>query len=291
MVRRSRLSIAKSDIVQLLRDSSQKVFTASDLKQILIQNRAVWRLSESTTTNEFIRFLLDATDLKQERIAFPYRPIIRYTWGDASVYSIVQSINARGYFTHYSAMHFHGLTEQLPNTIYFNQEQQAAGGGGSLSQTSISNAFRNKCRVTSNVASFRGRDVYLLNGRNTNQFAVLDAVIIEDATLRVTNVERTLIDATARPVYSGGVFEVAKAFVRAHDQVSVNRLVATLRRLNFTYPYHQCIGFYLQRTGLYKESQLELLRKLPIEYDFYLDYGMKSPAYNAEWRLFIPNGF
>jgi hypothetical protein len=188
-------------------------------------------------------------------------------------------------------MQLHGLTEQLPKTIYFNQEQRISGGSGALSQTGIDNAFRNKCRTTSNIALYRAQHIFLLNGRNTKQLGVIDTTASDGAKLRVTNVERTLIDATVRPVYSGGVFEVAQAFVRAHGHFSVNKLVAILKQLRFTYPYHQAIGFYLQRAGLYKPSQLELLRQLPMEYDFYLDYGLRSPDYNADWRLFIPNGF
>ncbi len=291
MPRLSRLSIAKPDIVKLFREKPQRIYTAADIRRILNDNRGYWRLSYSTTTDDFIRFMLDSTDLKQERISFPYRPAIRFTWGDASTYSIVQSINASGYFTHYSAMHFHGLTEQLPKAIYFNQEQRATGGGGSLSQSRINNAFRGKCRVTSNVASFRDREIHFLNGQHTRQLAVIDVILPDDVHVRATNIERTLIDAAVRPVYSGGIFEVAKAYAFAHGQFSVNKLVAILTQYNFTYPYHQAIGFYLKRTGLYTQNQLELLRKFPIKYDFYLDYGLKSPDYDKEWRLFVPKGF
>ena len=64
--------------------------------------------------------------------------------------------------------------------------------------------------------------------------------------LRFTNLERTLIDAAVRPVYAGGVFEVRKAYQLAKEKVSVNRLAALLQKLNYIYPYHQAIGFYLE---------------------------------------------
>ena len=66
----------------------------------------------------------------------------------------------------------------------------------------------------------------------------------EHGPLRFTNLERTLIDATVRPVYAGGVFEVRKAYELAKEKVSVNRLAALLQKLDYTYPYHQAIGFY-----------------------------------------------
>jgi predicted transcriptional regulator of viral defense system len=188
-------------------------------------------------------------------------------------------------------MQLHDLTEQVPKAVYFNVEQARRGGGGQLVQARIDNAFRGKPRETSNVAAFRNQRIHLLNGQNTARLAVVDLAMFDSWTVRVTSIERTLIDATVRPNYSGGVFEVAKAFRLAHGRFSVNRLVAVLRNLDFTYPYHQAIGYYLERASLYKDSQIELLRQFPKNFDFYLDYGMKSPVYDARWRLFLPQKF
>jgi len=64
-----------------------------------------------------------------------------------------------------------------------------------------------------------------------------------------------------------------------------------LLKMNFAYPYHQAIGFYLDRVGGYKKSAVDLLRKFEIKYDFYLAYQMKDMSYSKEWRLFFPKGF
>ena len=108
--------------------------------------------------------------------------------------------------------------------------------------------------------------------------------------LRYTNLERTLIDATVRPVYAGGVFEVRKAYEQAKEKVSVNRLTALLQKLNYIYPYHQAIGFYLERAG-YKTEFVSLLRRFPMDFDFYLAHDMGQNDYVREWRLYIPKGF
>jgi predicted transcriptional regulator of viral defense system len=102
-------------------------------------------------------------------------------------------------------------------------------------------------------------------------------------------VERTLIDITVRPVYSGGVFEVLKAFERAKEEVSINKLLGFLNQLNYIYPYHQAIGFYLTKAG-YKESQIKMVKELGINYDFYLDYQIKDPDFSEEWRIYYPKG-
>jgi predicted transcriptional regulator of viral defense system len=202
---------------------------------------------------------------------------------------LLQSLDREGYFTHFTALHLHGLTVQIPKTIYFNVEQEASGGGGTLTQEAIDRAFRGRPRKSQNAIELRGRKVYRLNGKNTGHLGVI-GVKPDDTigSIRVTNTERTLIDATVRPVYCGGVAEVAKAFSAASNRVSVNRICAYLRRLDYTYPYHQAIGFYMERSGRYQESQLDLLRQFPCDYDFYLTYQMKDPDYDSSWRLFFP---
>lgn len=291
MPRQTRLQIAKPDIVSLFRDHPSRIHTLSDVAGILRENRAFWRLAQSTTAQKFLDFLLEKTDLRLARFEFPGRPTIRYTWGEVPVFELVQSLRPEAYFTHYTALQLHGLTDQIPKTIYLNSEQRATGGGGQLSQARIDQAFKRKCRVSHNTATFRDQEACLLNGQNTGQLGVIDLEMAEGFSLRVTNVERTLIDATVRPVYAGGVFEVSRAFAAAGEKLSVNKLAATLRRLNYTYPYHQAVGFYLERSGGYKQSQIDLLRQFDIQYDFYLAHQMKETDYNEKWRLFIPKGF
>jgi predicted transcriptional regulator of viral defense system len=164
-------------------------------------------------------------------------------------------------------------------------------GGGALTQEGINRSFAVECRTTNNVASFREHTIHLLNGGNTDQLGVIARNIGDNSEIRITDIERTLIDITVRAVYSGGVAEVAKAFSAAADRVSVNRLCAYLRQIGYTYPYHQSIGFYLERSGKYTASQLGQLQEFAIELDFRLDYKMKETDYIKKWRLHIPKGF
>ena len=286
----ARLKIAKADIVQAFAEADRRVFSRSDVEKILAENRQFWRLAQATTVNKFLEFMLEYTDLQEARFEFPKRTELRYTWGQVPVYEAVQTLRRAGYFTHYTAIYLHDLSDQIPKTIYLNFEQKLCGGGGQLSQRSIDRAFKAKCRVSNRIATYGDQDVTLLNGMNTGELGVVELETSEHSQLRVTNIERTLIDATVRPVYSGGVFEVARAFERARGKFSVNKLVATLRELNYTYPYHQAIGFYLERAN-YKSSQVDLLRQFEREFDFYLTHQMRQTDYNAEWRLFIPKGF
>ena len=103
----------------------------------------------------------------------------------------------------------------------------------------------------------------------------------------MTSLERTLIDITARPEYGGGVLEILNAYKEARGKVSVSRLLATLKKFEYAYPYHQAIGFLMEKAG-YEESLLKRLEKLEQHHDFYLDYQIKERAYSNRWRLYYP---
>ncbi len=248
-------------------------------------------MTDATTVQNFIDFLLENTRMQMVRIDFPHRPMIRYTWGEISTYAIVLSWHPASYLSHYTAVYLHDLTEQVPKILYLNVEQpRKSSVVNTLTQSAIDTAFKSPMRKSKAVAKFRDFEICLLGSMGVNDLGIVESRGPEDEEIRLTNVERTLIDITVRPGYAGGVFEVLKAFRNAKGKVSINRLVAMLKSLDYIYPYHQAIGFYLERAGVYDASSLRLLRKREMNYDFYLTHGMQEPEYSSEWRLFFPKG-
>ncbi|MFA5292617.1 MAG: hypothetical protein WC496_06230 [Phycisphaerae bacterium] len=288
---KTRISIAKPDIIKLFDGLNQKIFELSDIREILEKNRAYWRLAMYMSCNNFINFLIKDTKLKKEIFNFSYRSIVRYTWGEIPFYELLLALKPKSYFTHYTAMYFHELTEQIPKTICLNFEQGSKPHSkGTLVQSGIDFAFRNATRLSQNIAKYHNNTIRLLNGMQTGNAGVIESVGYEGEKIRLTDVERTLIDIAVRPEYSGGPFEVLRAYKLAKDKVSINRLTALLKKINYVYPYHQVIGFYLDKTGAYEESQIELLRKFEIKYDFYLMHKMTDLDYSEKWRLYFPKG-
>ena len=129
----------------------------------------------------------------------------------------------------------------------------------------------------------------IINGKNTNRLAVEKTVGPSSEQLEATDLERTLIDIVVRPAYAGGIYQVLEAYRAAKERASANRLVSILKKLDYVYPYHQAIGFLMQRAG-YPERRLSLLRNLGITHNFYLVHGIQQPEYDASWHLFYPKG-
>lgn len=289
---RLRFKISRPDIVLFFNDYEKKVFDFNDISNILAKNRRFWRLPRNLTTSEFINLLTKRTKLKSYKLDFPRKKYTRFVWGDTSVYKLALSIERNSYFTHYTALYWHDLTDQIPKTIYVNCEQaQKRYKPETLLQSNIDRAFKNSQRQSKNIAIIGDFRICMLNGKYTDTLGVTEITTDENEKITLTNVERTLIDIVVRPAYSGGIYEVLNAYRRAAKKVSINKLSVMLRKLKYIYPYHQAIGFFLERAGVYRESQIRLLKKFDFEYDYYMTHQMKETQYSKEWRLYYPKGF
>jgi hypothetical protein len=293
-----RIQIVKPSIFSYFDQLSSRVLKQSQISAILNEQRSIWSLGFNISTLGFIRFLMDEGRLQKQEFRFPkpYKKETRYTWGDVSLYEASLSLKPNGYFSHFTAIRLHDLTEQLPKTLYLNVEQANSSiSSGTLTQASIDSALRRAPRTTKQVAEIEDYRLVILQGKNTGNLGVIAKRLAVDAghfdvELRFTDLERTLIDVTVRPQYAGGVAEVLKAFELAKPKLSVARLANLLQKLDYIYPYHQAVGFYLTHAG-YTAKAIAPIRNMPISFDFQLSHGLKKMRYIPEWRLRVPEGF
>lgn len=295
-MRLSQIQSAKRDIVSFFNNQSTRVYWPSDLAEVLRAKRVDWRLAAYTQKKDFVEFLLDKTSLREVVLSplnHPKMPgIVRYVWGDASPFELAASIKRNAYLCHATAVFLHGLTDIVPKTIFVNSEQSPKPQPASaLTQESIDRAFAAKHQRQSTLF-YKIDDEYqaqFISGKASDRLEVTQMSTIYGKRLDVTRIERTLIDIAVRPAYGGGVYQVLETYSAARSLASVATLVPTLKKLDYVYPYHQAIGFYLQRAG-FEAKQYERLKKLGITFNFYLAHGMSETAFDPEWKLFYPSG-
>ena len=292
--RPSKLQAARGQIIAYFENLPRYALTDADLAGILFKRAGEWRLAANTSVDKFVRFLLEATAMRRVSIVpvgeNVHRTVTRYVWADASPYAVAATLESRAYLSHGTAVLLHGLTDQLPSVICVSREQsQQYGRESTLEQEGIDNAFRQPERRSNALFTYDNFQVVLLHGKNTGRLEV-GTITYGREQLSVTKLERTLIDITVRPAYAGGVYQVLEAYRRAQSDMSTSILLATLKKLDYIYPYHQAIGFYMQRAG-YKPEQYERLRSLGLNHDFYLAHGLREREFDSAWRLHFPKGF
>lgn len=286
-----KLEEALPKIMDDLFSSGVKILTRSDIEQIFSENRESWGLNKKTSVKSFIDFM-GAMGLREAKFNFPSRRETRYLWGDVSAFELAQSLKPNAYLTHRGAMCIHGLTTDPPDLIYLNQEQSKS----HQRNSNYANAGGYRSSVQEQAETFK-------RGRRARRAHGVHRAWSEDRgggshrsrrgggeSLRVTDVERTLVDITVRPAYAGGASVVLEAYRRAKGKVSVSRLVEILREMDYVYPFHQAVAFYLDRVGVYEDSELGQLQAIPMEFDFYLENRIDEPDYSERWRLYYPKG-
>jgi predicted transcriptional regulator of viral defense system len=294
-MRKESFEAAQELIKENLYSDNIKAYTTFDIKNIFSINRNEWKIAGYRTADQFMSFLEKKNIIKILKLKHQSTGSIKkiLTEPDASTQNIALTIKKDGYLSNYSSMQIHQLTLQIPKSIYvsFNKSLELKDikkSENEISQENIDIAFSKPQRMTSEVyrSELDNKRFYFIQKAHKEK----NIGIISNDNYSYTDLERTLIDIAVRPLYSGGVFEVLNAFEIAKENVDVNKLNTYLLKLDYKYPYHQVIGFYMTKAG-YAEEKVSLFSKYLSKYDFYLTYNMSNKEYDSEWKIYYPKGF
>lgn len=111
------------------------------------------------------------------------------------------------YIGYWSALNFHGLTEQVPLTVF------------------TATTKRKETIILHNVT-------YKFITLTERKFFGYREYAVGDRRVKISSVEKTLVDSLDHLEYSGGLEEVSKAFKNAEDRLSIERLVNSAIRIN-----------------------------------------------------------
>ncbi len=272
-----------------------KAYTTFDISNIFENHRENWKIAGYRNSNHFINFLEKSNILKMIKLKHQTTSSIKKILiePNANYFNIGLTIKKDGYLSNYTAMQIHNLTLQIPKSIYVSHPKVESrnslkNNNINISQDSIDKAFTKPQRITSEVYKSEidnYRLLFIQKGYTENNIG-----IINNNGIRYTDLERTLIDIAIRPAYSGGVFEVLEAFINAREHIDINKLNNYLSELNYIYPFHQLLGFYMDKAN-YDSKKISILFNQVSKYKFYLTYNMSNKEYDEKWKIYYPKGF
>lgn len=294
MARKNKLDLSLPAIVNYFDKGkgSVKSFTEKKFSEILKQNEHEWNIQPNRNTQRVLDYLLKREILSKNSLINDSNDVkFIYSWKTQDEYTIISGLKSDSYFSYYTSVFLHQLTLQIPKTVYLNFEHkgdiESNDSKTNLTQEAIDNAFNGSQRKSSLTYSFNDKKIVLTNGKFTNKLGVIKRHN-NNQRFEYTNLERTLIDIAVRPVYAGGVFEVIEAYKIAKGKLNVERMADYLEKLNYIYPYHQAIGFYLEKAG-YTDKDTDLFKK-EMKFNFYLTYDIRKKEFSEKWKLYYPKG-
>lgn len=161
---------------------------------------------------------------------------------------------------YWSALHHHGLTEQIPNIIYIQTDERKK-------KTSIK-VFG----ITYRIIRIKKEKIF-----------GIQKLWFENKPINITNKEKTIIDCLEKPQYCGGLIEVFKALNNIKDEkYSKENLVNYALRMNNS-GITRRLGYICEYIGI----DIDVPKPKTRNY-LYLDPTMpKRGKPNAKWRLII----
>jgi len=165
---------------------------------------------------------------------------------------IGQSIHYPSYLSFWSALNYYGLSDQIPQKIFF-------------ATTKYAKEINNFKYVTISKKKFFG-------------YTRVDSIVIAEK-------EKAMVDSLLFPKYSGGIKEVFRALHAGLKQLDIEKLITYAFRVENKAALRR-LGFLLQELG-YKEKSEKIRKDIGKGYEI-LDPSLKRKNnFNRKWLLDI----
>lgn len=255
------------ELVRLLAAEGERVFTIGRARELadgagLTQSYLRQALHHLTRSGWLVR-------LKQGLYALSHSvPGVT----PAHEFEIAMALVDPAAISHWSALHHHGLTDQVPREVFVLTTTRA----------SVPRA-RGAASRNTREGYAAGGNTYRFVRVQPERFFGTERVWVGDTRVTITDPERTLLDGLSRPHYYGDFAEVLHAFEEGTPDLDLERIIryalkldaATVKRL----------GWVLEGQGV-PSSRLEPLEELPIKGYRTLDpSGPRRGPRNRRWMI------
>ncbi len=256
------------EMIRKLSEEGKQIFTIIDAKKIAQSceiseqyvNEALYYLSQDGWITRLKRglYLISST--------FP--GIV-----PAHEFEIAMFLAKPAAISHWSALYFHGMTEQIPQKVYVTTS-------GNISVArKISLPGDNQRSFIRKVNNM----IYIFIKVKKERFFGIKEYWIGEKKVTITDPERTLIDGLISPKYFGGWAEVYNAFNLYISKVNLDKMISYALHLDTAVAKR--LGWILEKNGV-EDKKLQKLLSLPVKgYRTLNSAGSRRGPYNKKWMI------
>ena len=252
-----RLGPREIQLIYTLEKQNRLIFNIADVKRIL-------QTSDASVKNVIYRLKYKHRIIEIERgkyLLAPARSGVEGYWSE-HVFKILNGLIDPYYVSYWTALHYWGMTEQIPRTIYV---------------------------VTTKIKKdieFFGEKIQFVTVLPKKFFGYTTKKIDDDY-FSIATREKTIIDCLDRPLYCGGIIELFKGLWTARDQMDFDNLIAVAEKFNVS-TVQRRLGFLLEKSGLLENHNCERLKETFKGFRW-LDPSAKKKilSYDRNWGLKI----
>lgn len=185
---------------------------------------------------------------------------------------IAMALAPRAAISHWSALHHHGLTEQVPRKVFVL----------TTVDTPIPQTRSPKARALRG-GILVGATIYQFIRVKPQRFFGIQKIWVGEARVTITDPERTLLDGLMMPQYCGDFAEVLHAFEMRGDLLNLKRIIDYALQLDTATAKR--LGWVLEHQGL-DPARLGPLLDVPIKGYRTLDpSGPRRGPCNRRWMI------
>ena len=258
IIAKKTLGEISSKLLTTLSSQDRVIFTISDAQKVTDTSHA--------TTRRLISRLIDKNWLI--RLVPGKYLIVPLSAGEKAEFSenwyvVAKHLIEPGlfYLSHYSALDIHEMTTQPLMTIYITTPKR-----------------RKEAKVLG--ASFR-----FLYAKPPKLWGIEEVWVKPNEKVKVSDLERTIIDCLDSPRLCGGISELAKGLWIKRNEIDYSKLVKYVKRFG-SKAVAKRLGFLLELYGIGDKAAIEKLRKFITTSFVLLDSSLPATGkYQSSWRI------
>jgi predicted transcriptional regulator of viral defense system len=247
----------ETQLIYTLEKNNRLIFLISDAKHIL-------QTSDASVKNVIYRLKEKHRIIEIERgkyLLSPAKSGVEGYWSE-HVFKLLNELITPYYVSYWTALHYWGMTEQIPRTIYVVTTK------------------------TKKDIDFFGEKIQFVTVVPSKFYGYTTETIDTDS-FHIATREKTIVDCLDHLCYCGGILEVMKGLWASRNQIDFDMLFNSVKQFHVD-SIRRRLGYLLETSDMVEKSALKKLRR-PFTGFRWLDPSANKTVlrYNTTWGLKI----